>query len=569
MYCRKNQNGMAVLLLGLCLTACGNQMEPDNKDASGVNAESQVMQTEVQKDLPEQEAGPNVPETQGQDENRPDTPNPETDVSKTQDIESGDLAEDAQMQEDTNDSSSAANVITVYTTERPVRSDEKFPVVYTDDLSLLDQMGQTDCSYAVQDGNLYFRQYHGDSYSEGALWGNYPATAGTDKEIVRIDADGERTVLFHDQGYGDLYLIGDRFYMTELVTEEKENMEWRSTRVYSVDMQGRNRIDYAENGSICFVDRERNCIVLKSYMEDTGATAFAVLNTADGSLTSLTLDTAGYCYFWDYHDGWCYFEEDPRDGVNRIVAVSPEGERREIISLAPEQPVEEYGYREYVCGLRVEGERIYIVFGGYAGSGHFYQGGRILTTKLDGSDYRAIECSADVYYVRHEQGRPLVYFPHYRYDDGEQAADSEEDYETTVWDVEKNTTYPCDFPAQFLYSLDHKIPVEGLAGVSNPMCVYQRSTGGTDFYALPDDSGTVVKAAMRIDGEIRQREDGEAYEIDYQHLYYADGYLYFEAEFNVYDSAYAIGWRDGYRRIQTDVYRRRLADGEMELLYSY
>lgn len=524
----KNWQGMAVLFLlpGLFLTACGNQADQNETT-------TQAAQTEDLDELREQDAEPG------------------TNITETQEVETREQIKGSQM----------ADVITVYTTEQPVRSEEKFPVVYTDGLSLLDQMGRTDCSYADRDGNVYYRQYHKDSYEEGAVWGNYQATVGTDKEIVRIDADGEKTVLFRDKGCGDFYLMGDRFCMEELVTKKDGDMEWTRTNVYSVDMQGRDRIDYGENGSICFADKDRNCIVMEFYIEDTKEKYFAVLDAADGELTRMPLDTTDYCCFWDYHDGWCYFEENHWDGISRIVAVSLEGERREIVALASDKTEEECGYNEGVCDLRVVGERIYIVFGGYAGSGHFYQGGRILTTKLDGSDYRAIECSADYYYVRQEQGRSLVYFPHYSYDDADQGADSEEDYETTVWDVEKNRTYPCDFPVQLIDSLDHKI--------SNPLCVYHRSEGGTDFYAVPDDSGIIVRTAMRIDENIEQRKDGEAYEIDYQHLYYADGYVYFEAEFNVYDMEYAIGWRDGYRRIQTDVYRRRLADGAMELLYSY
>lgn len=536
----KKLYGMAPMLLGLFLTACGNQMDSNRVDGSGVNAENHL-----------------------------ESQSTETDFSETQDSGVGELEEDAQTEHYMDNMSSVADVITVYTTEKPMRSNEKFPVVYTDDLSLLEQMGQTDCSYARRDGNVYYRQYHEDSYEEGALWGFYQATVGTDKEIVCVNADGEKTVLFNDQGSGDIYLIGNRFYMTEVVVEKVEDMEWTHTKVYSVDMQGRDRVDYGENGSVCFVDLDKNCIVMQFYREDSREKVYTVLNTVNGEVIELPLDTDNNCFFWDYHDGWCYFEEDSGDGICRIVAVSLEGKRREIIALMSDRTTEEYGYRESVCDLRVEGERIYIVFGGYAGSGNFYQGGRILTTRLDGSDYRAVDCSADYYYVRQEQGRPLVYFPHYRYDDGEQAADSEADYETTVWDVVKNITYPCDFPVQLIDSLDNKMSIEGLAGISNPVCVYRRSTGGTDFYALPDDSGTIVKVAMRIDEDIVQREDGQEYEIDYQHLYYADGYLYFEAEFNVYDSEYAIGWRDGYRRIQTDVYRRRLVDGEMELLYSY
>ena len=53
-----------------------------------------------------------------------------------------------------------------------------------------------------------------------------------------IDADGEKTVLFSDKGYGDIYLIGERFYMTEMITQAKEDGDYIYSNVYSVDMQG-------------------------------------------------------------------------------------------------------------------------------------------------------------------------------------------------------------------------------------------------------------------------------------------------------------------------------------------
>ncbi len=558
MCCGKNRYNIAVLLLGLALTACGKQEGQNGADGSGTIAKAQ---TEVANDLQYQDTAQEVLGTLRVESDTAETEGEEVDTFGAHRQEA-DTSESKQ-------GGAATDVITVYTTEKPLRSDQKIPVVYTDELSLLEQLGPTDCSYAYQDGNVYYRQYHEDSYEEGALWGNYQATAGTDKEIVRINADGEKTVLFTDQGYGDIYLMGNRFYMKEMVSKKNGDLPQSYPVLYSVDMQGQNRVDYGEQGFVCFADWDRNCIVMKFYMEDTQETVYKVLNTENDELTALPLDTDGYCTFWDYHDGWCYFEEDCRNGVFRIVAVSLEGKIREIIALSSDRETEEYGYREYICDLRVDGERIYIVFGGYAGSGNFYQGGRILTTKLDGSDYRAIECSEDHFFVRQEQGRPLVYFMHHRYDDGEQVADDGDDYETTVWDVEKNMTYPCDFPYQLIYTLDKKLTITGQPGYARPMCVYQSSAGQTDFYALPDDSGRIVRAAIQVDRDILQRNDGEEYEIDYQHLYYADGYLYFEAEFNIYDSEYAIGWRDGYRRIQTDVYRRRLADGKMELLYSY
>lgn len=125
--------------------------------------------------------------------------------------------------------------------------------------------------------------------------------------------------------------------MTESVVEKVEDMEWTRDRVYSVDMQGRDRIDYGENGSICFVDLDKKCIIMRFCSDDLKEKVFAILNTVNGKLTELPLDTGNNCFFWDYHDGWCYFEEDSGDGIYRIVAVSLEGERREIIALTSEK----------------------------------------------------------------------------------------------------------------------------------------------------------------------------------------------------------------------------------------
>ena len=103
--------------------------------------------------------------------------------------------------------------------------------------------------------------------------------------------------------------------------------------------------------------------------------------------------------------------------------------------------------------------------------------------------------------------------------------------------------------------------------IPKPLCLMKED--GINVYAL-EDSGRIVQVATDIDKAIIQREDKEInYSIDYEHLYYADGFLYFEVEYNVYDADYAIGWRDGYRRLQTDVYRLKLDGNEAELLYSY
>lgn len=281
------------------------------------------------------------------------------------------------------------DIAIVYTTEKPEDSKEIIPAVYTDDLSLLDHMEQEGSGYAYRDGMVYFRRYHADSFENGALWADYMPTAGTDKEIVCIDADGKQTVLFSDQGYGSICLVGERFYMTEAVMKQSGSGERIYSNIYSVDMQGRNRMEHGF-GEIYAADADRGILILKQQPENTWKGMYAALDCGSGEIVPLVFDACESQTFWDYHDGWCYFDvhKEGESGVCRVAAISLEGEQKEILALTPNSEMEEAsGYAEEICQIGTDGDRIYIVYGGYAGTGHFYQGGRIITTKLDGSNY--------------------------------------------------------------------------------------------------------------------------------------------------------------------------------------
>lgn len=212
------------------------------------------------------------------------------------------------------------------------------------------------------------------------------------------------------------------------------------TAIYSVDMQGQNRIDYG-CGNVYTVDVDRSVLIIESLLESWDYT-YNVLDCKTGEMILLDIEGYAHLSFGAYHDGWCYFRayQEMSDSINRVVAVSLEGEQREIIALAPDNDVEDTHYSEYICEMKVVRDRIYLVFGGYAGSGNFFQGGRLITIKLDGSDYRAVEMStddgyhADAFCVCYDEGRPYVYFYHH-YIKGDK------DYFTGVWDVEADTVF--------------------------------------------------------------------------------------------------------------------------------
>ena len=140
---------------------------------------------------------------------------------------------------------------------------------------------------------------------------NYGFIPETQKEIVCIDSDGKETELFTDEGYGDIYLINDRFYMTDGEFHIESGSEY--SQLYSVDMQGNDRIDYGD-GKILAIDKERNIIVLKMREQD----------------------------------GWLYYSKvKMMESVEGLCAVSLEGEYRELIVLTSNINKEEsYPYRE-------------------------------------------------------------------------------------------------------------------------------------------------------------------------------------------------------------------------------
>lgn len=465
------------------------------------------------------------------------------------------------------------NVIMAYLTENIEYSDAVMPVQYVDELSLLTDMKYTDGTYVYQDGKVYYRRYHEDSYEETALWGSYEPVPETEKEIVCIDADGVETVLFTDEGYGDIYLVDGRFYMTDGKLCEENGSVRIEKRLYSVDMQGKDRIDYG-NGKIFAIDKERRIMILKM-VEESAACYYAMNYETGEKKLILTEKEDGYLNYPDiYQDGWLYYERLMPDDfwIFRLCAVSVEGEQREIMAFTSALNQNYNGYRESILNIKVDGERIYFIIGGYDGSASEFQGGKLVSINLDGTDYKAVETKGDAYYISHDNGKILVYFPRsYR-----PVADFVEECDTTVWDMDSAICYPSDFPQKILLAYEQQ---------KSQMWQYDPSEKGTlcelslnwdeieekkvDIYAVPDASGKIVRVAMNLGERIAKYENGEVDQIQYKDLYYADGFLYFTVEYSVYDKEASIGWRDGYRRLRSDVYRLNVGESAARLLYSY
>lgn len=465
------------------------------------------------------------------------------------------------------------NVITAYVTENVEYSDDVMPVQYVDDLSLLENMKYADDTYAYRDGKVYYRRYHEDSYEEAALWGSYDPIPETEKEIVCLDADGVETVLFTDKGYGDIYLINDRLYMTDSRICEENGSTYTEKHLYSVDMQGNDRIDYG-NGKIFAVDREREIVILE--MAEEAGICYYTMNCETGERKLILAEQEGdhRNYPGIYQDGRLYYEEHIWDDswVFKLCAVSLEGERREIIAFTSTLNQNYNSYMESILNIKVDGDRIYFIVGGYDGSAVEFRGGKLISMNLDGTDYKAVETRGDTYYISHDNGKTLVHFPRFHMP----VADYGEECDTMVWDVEADRCCLSELPQKILLAYEQQkslawryYPSEKGALCELSLYDNEIEEKEADIYAVPDASGRIVRAAANLGDSIKRYETEEADMIKYKDLYYADGFLYFTVEYSIYNAEAAIGWRDGYRRLRSDVYRLKTGESAARPLYSY
>lgn len=288
----------------------------------------------------------------------------------------------------------------------------------------------------------------------------------------------------------------------------------------------------------------------------------------------LTMDMGdGFIDVEAYQDGWLYYTTFDRsdDIVCRLCAVSLEGEKREIIAFTSYVNQQHYySYTESILQLKVDGDRVFFIFGGYDGTAHVFQGGTLISIKLDGTDYKAVETEWDDFYLSHAGGKTLIYYPCYYYPFH---IDPDIEYDMYVWDIDANKCYLTDFPRKILdgYSAQAALVCQYDSKVQGALCEW--TTYGddpqTDMYAVPDDSGRIVRIVTDLENCFTKWQGEETGWIKYQDWYYADGFLYFGVEYRIYDKETSVGWRDGYRRLRTEVYRLKIGESAAQMLYSY
>ena len=352
--------------------------------------------------------------------------------------------------------------------------------------------------FAVSDGtNIYYWQYDSSAYEEGALMGFFtdraPAT------LVCMDQTGETTELVTSRTADAFVHAGSSIYYVDV------------DQIYHLDMETLETT-LVTAGTLVDVDEEGKHLII----------------SLDGKYHSYNLEKQEFTMLFaegsyeGYHNGVVYYGTRPADGdlsakgqVN-LHAVNIDGsDPRLLVTTQPD--LYDYngtGWAE-IEQLRFSDEAAYFSYGSIAGSGYFYQGGKIMRIPFDGSAPEIVAGQDDLVnadFGINDDGTVTVY----------------EDSYTPYYSG--HTQY---FESQEgLFWMDRKTgEIQKLLGLSDYETLIQCDTA---FVSLCDVWGDVSILT-----------------INYTNI----------------DPSQAMGWRDYYVRLKTVTYK--LENGQLTELYSF
>ena len=352
--------------------------------------------------------------------------------------------------------------------------------------------------YAVAAGeNIYYWQYDSSAYGDGALMGFF--TDGSPATLVRLDKEGETKELVTSRTASVFVHTGGSIYYVDIDQIYHLNLDTLETTLVTAGAL----VDVDEAGSYLIISLDGK---YHSY------------NIAKQEFTALFSDGS----YEGYNNGVVYYSTRPSDGnlsahgqVN-LHAVNIDGiDPRLLVTTQPD--LYDYsgtGWAE-IEQLRFSDDAAYFSYGSVAGSGGFYQGGKIMRVPFDGSTPEVVAgqdelVSAD--FGINSDGSVTVY----------------EDSYTPYYSG--HTQY---FESQ-----------EGLFWMDRKTGVIQKLMGLSDYE-------TLIKCDAAFVSLCDVWENVSILTLNYTDI----------------DPSQAMGWRDYYVRLKTVTYK--LENGVLTELYSF
>ena len=397
--------------------------------------------------------------------------------------------------------------------------------------------------YVGYNDKVYYREDNKDSYDSDGIFGEYMNVPGSSKNMVCKNKDGSKDIAFSDTGFGEIYISHNRMFLTKY-------KDTYSPTIYSIGLKGENVKEFGY-GIILGIDEKSNSLVCQLNNAD-GVYQLQVIDTVTEQITALNLKNP-FMSVVTIHDGVIYYTgeveyQDSELGKVKLCSVNVDG-TNELLLYESEPDLYDYSsYGTQVPCFQFIDDKLYFSYGGYAGTGYFYQGGRIVWVTKDGKNHQVVagQKSSESYdtfdnlvdekfYVVKEDGKEVLYYTQ-GYDKVYALAIATGDITESVFTVAQEG-----------------IPFEYEKGI----------------YVYENGSYTMTTWIPYINYDLLGIELGtdDLYKI--KDIQLVDNRVYYSLEASKPAPEVSIGWRDGYRRLKTVLIRQDLRGGSLEILNEY
>ena len=369
-------------------------------------------------------------------------------------------------------------------------------------------MGHVICA----NGDTYYWKYSAASFDATGI-GGFTSKDAENQMILRGE-DGTENVLFEANGRGAFVLAGDMIFYG--------SHDWQ---VFSVSMEDQSVKSWG-SGRLMGVTEDGSVVFWQTYTDNGNA----INAISAGELTSKVLvENAVYI---TCHDGVVYYSPNCEDmekaqaGQVTLSRILPDGTgQADLYTTAPDM-YDDLGYSAAsVSQIRFSEDHIYFSYGSIAGTGLFFQGGKVVRLGYDGSDAQILagtEELVDAQFIVNADGSvtafPLQYVSMFK--------DLEE------LSYSKGIVYRYDpvtgEPKELLQPQDYSAVGPGLAQVT-------------------DESGMVIAEFVEV-------TDGKAYYL-----------MHHGAE----DPENSIGWRVAYKRTNSAFMVKDMQTGQVSVIYQF
>lgn len=376
--------------------------------------------------------------------------------------------------------------------------------------------GEAAWVFRTADG-IYYWKYTAESFEETALFANYKAVPGVKNQFVFRGTDGTEKVLFEADGYGAVVIAGDRLFYESAMDEQG------GTEIRSCTLDGQDVVTLGEGELLFGTDDGKAviCDVMTQMRIDR-------IEAADHTRTVLAEGAA----YLDHKGDVIYYQPQEADSEAAVLGqvtlsqMQTDGSgQKNLYTTAPDLYEDTMQGSAEIARLIVREDKIYFSYGSIAGSGMFFQGGKVVKMDLDGNH-------AEV-------------------------AAGNEALVNSIFSVNEDGSVRSEFPEfeEMLFTRMQKtFSVDGM------MYMFNKATGAPEEILTPEDYGSVG------DGLCNYCED-TCLQID--PLEVSEGSAYYLATYGTKDPEGNMGWRTSYRRENGALLEKNMETGAVTTLFTY